>query len=183
MLPLERRSFLRLFASLPFATLLPTQLSASIASGELVRSRTDRTGKAHKGPRSDSHLDFKVLSKETNGGMFVLEHMDMTPGGPPKHLHYAQDEWFYLVEGGEVVMEIGEKRLTLSPGDSVLAPRNVPHAWAYRGNKPGRMIMAFTPAGKIEAFFEETSKPGAFPGNKELMEAHGMKWVGPPLKL
>jgi mannose-6-phosphate isomerase-like protein (cupin superfamily) len=44
----------------------------------------------------------------------------------------------YFVEGSdEVLMEVGETKLRLKPGDSVLAPRNVPHVWAYLGQQPG----------------------------------------------
>ena len=58
-------------------------------------------------------------------------------------------------------MEIGDQKIQLKPGDSLLAPRNVPHVWAYLGPQPGRMLFVFTPAAKIENFFEETSRPGA----------------------
>ena len=68
----------------------------------------------------------------------------------------------------------------MKPGDSVLAPRNVPHVWAYIGEQPGRMIIAFSPAAKIESYFEETSKPGAKPNDPKRYEAHGMKLLGPP---
>jgi len=105
----------------------------------------------------------------------------MTRGGPPRHLHYEQEEWFYVIEGGEVLIEIGQEKMRLKPGDSVLAPRKVPHAWAYIGDNPGRMLLAFAPAGKMEAFFRETSKPGNHFGDAKLMRDHGMELVGPPL--
>jgi len=58
----------------------------------------------------------------------------MVRGGLPRHIHYEQEEWFYFVEGSdEVLMEVGETKLRLKPGDSVLVPRNVPHVWAYLG--------------------------------------------------
>jgi hypothetical protein len=38
------------------------------------------------------------------------------------HLHYAQEEWFYLIERNKVVIELGDERFTLRPGDSILAP-------------------------------------------------------------
>jgi hypothetical protein len=34
----------------------------------------------------------------------------------------------------------------------------VPHVWAYVGEKPGRMLMGFTPAGQMEDFFTLSSK-------------------------
>jgi hypothetical protein len=45
------------------------------------------------------------------------------------------------------------------------------------------MLFAFTPAGAIEDFFIQTSKPGAIVGGQRLFEAHGMRVVGPALPL
>jgi mannose-6-phosphate isomerase-like protein (cupin superfamily) len=148
----------------------------------VVLAETDRTGRPHKAARANSHLDFKVLTSETNGALFIMENRNMIRGGPPRHVHFEEEEWFYFVEGSdEVIMEVGDKKLRLQPGDSVLAPRNVPHVWAYLGEQPGRMLFAFTPAGKIESFFEETSKPDAKLNDPSRFERHGMKLVGPPL--
>jgi mannose-6-phosphate isomerase-like protein (cupin superfamily) len=111
-----------------------------------------------------------------------MENRNMVRGGPPRHIHFQQEEWFYFVEGSDsVLMEVGDKKLRLKPGDSVLAPRAVPHVWAYLGEKPGRMLFAFTPAAQIESFFEETSRPGAKVADPSRFERHGMKVVGPPL--
>ena len=70
----------------------------------------------------------------------------------------------------------------MSPGDSMLAPRRVPHVWAYIGNARGRVMIAFLPAGKMEAFFREVTKANAMPPQTpELWSAHGMELLGPPL--
>ena len=61
---------------------------------------------------------------------------------------------------------------------SVSRDPNVPHVWAYVGEKPGRMLMGFTPAGRMEDFFTLSSK---HPVDAEIAEAHGVKWLGPPL--
>jgi mannose-6-phosphate isomerase-like protein (cupin superfamily) len=180
MLSLDRRSLLRAVTALPFASWLATA-EDGIQAVQVVQAVADRTGQPHKAVRADSHLDFKVLTRETNGGMFVMENRNMIRGGPPRHVHFEQEEWFYLIEGSEVLMEIGEQKLRLKPGDSVLAPRNVPHVWAYIGEQPGRMIIAFSPAAKIESYFEETSKPDAKLNDPQRYEAHGMKLLGPPL--
>lgn len=60
------------------------------------------------------------------GGLLVLENRFHSRGGPARDLHHEQDEWFYILEG-DFVMEAGAERLTLRPGDSLLAPRQVPH--------------------------------------------------------
>lgn len=52
--------------------------------------------------------------------------------------------------------------------------------WAYVGEKPGRMLMGFIPAGQMEDFFTLSSKQ---PVDAKIAEAHGMKWLGPPLEL
>jgi mannose-6-phosphate isomerase-like protein (cupin superfamily) len=178
---LDRRSMLKVVAGL---SLTPCSLLADEKGStvHLVEAGTDRTGQPHKAARTNSHLDFKVLTRETNGGVFIMENRNMARGGPPRHIHYEQEEWFYFIEGSdEVLMEIGETKLRLKPGDSVLAPRNVPHVWAYLGQKPGRMLFAFTPAAGIEGFFEEASRPDAVVNDPSRFERHGMKLVGPPL--
>ena len=70
----------------------------------------------------------------------------------------------------------------LYPGDSLLAPRSVPHVWAYVGNGRGRILVAFMPAGAMEAFFREVTKANAMPPqDPQLWRAHGMELLGPPL--
>jgi quercetin dioxygenase-like cupin family protein len=127
-----------------------------------------------------SAITFKVTSQDS-GGLFVLENTFHKKGGPARHLHYDQDEWFYCVEG-EFVIEVGQERLRLNPGDSLLAPRKVPHVWAYVGDTKGRMLIAFMPAGQMEAFFREVTKVNAMPPlDPALWRAHGMELMGPPL--
>jgi len=178
---IDRRSLLKILTVLPF---VPHRAIADEkpVTVHLVEAGADRTGQPHKAARANSHLDFKVLTRETTSALFIMENRNMVRGGPPRHVHYEQEEWFYFVEGSdEVLMEVGEMKLRLKPGDSVLAPRNVPHVWAYLGEQPGRMLFAFTPAAKIESFFEETSKPDARVNDPGRFERHGMKLVGPPL--
>jgi hypothetical protein len=78
----------------------------------------------------------------------------------------------------------------LKSGDSILGPREVPHAWAFVGDTPGKLLIAFAPANKMEAFFRETMKrhssvysnPGDL-NDKEFFRAYGMELLGPPLSV
>lgn len=123
----------------------------------------------------------KVSAASTGGGLCVYDTVRSAPGGPPLHLHEAQDEWFWVTEGAFDI-KVGEVTHHLLPGDSILAPRGIPHA--FRNTSPeGRILVAFQPAGTMEAFFAEGSKlspltPAAF---AELSSQHGMRVVGPPL--
>lgn len=127
-----------------------------------------------------STIAFK-MSPADNGGVLILENSFRAKGGPARHLHYEQDEWFYAVEG-EFLIEVGDERVVMKPGDSLLAPRRVPHVWASVGEGVGRMLIAFLPAGQMEAFFREVTKANAMPPqDPALWRAHGMELLGPPL--
>ena len=72
----------------------------------------------------------------------------------------------------------------MNPGDSLMAPRRVPHVWAHIGDARGRMLIAFMPAGQMEAFFREVTRADAMPPqDPALWRAHGMELLGPPLAL
>ena len=129
-----------------------------------------------------SQIAFKVIPLDSSG-LLILENTFHAKGGPARHLHFEQDEWFYSVEG-DFIIEVGQERYRLQPGDSLLAPRKVPHVWAYVGDARGRILIAFMPAGQMEAFFREVTKANAMPPqNPDLWRAHGMELLGPPLHI
>lgn len=122
-----------------------------------------------------STVAFKVNLPNQNDPFILAK------GGPARHLHYDQDEWFYILEG-EFIFEVGTELFRLQPGDSLLAPRQVPHVWAFIGEGRGRVLVEFFPAGKMEVFFREVTKANAMPPqDPELWRAHGMELLGPPL--
>ena len=130
-------------------------------------------------------IDIKVSTLDTDGGLAVAEITTFDKGGPARHLHHEQDEWFYVVEG-EYVIEVGEERYEMGPGDSVLAPRKIAHVWAYVGERTGRLITALQPADEIEAFFDELETLGSSPEREDLQRAfssHGLELIGPPLPI
>jgi quercetin dioxygenase-like cupin family protein len=145
----------------------------------LVPAGEDRLGERHG--LGVSTIDFKLIAP--NGGLLVLENTFHAKGGPPRHLHLEQDEWFYALEG-EFVIEVGDERYALRPGDSVLGPRRVPHVWAYVGDGAGRILIVFRPAGRMEAFFREVTKADAMPPQDPVLwREHGMELLGPPLSV
>lgn len=142
----------------------------------------DRLGE-HLG-NSISDIFFKVSTEDSHGGLLVVELKHHAKGGPGRHLHYEQDEWFYVVEG-EYIFEVGQARFWLKPGDSAFGPRNVPHVWAFAGDSRGRLLSVVTPAGQLEAFFRQVGPafPGTPPLDPALFRAYGMELVGPPLAI
>ena len=186
-----RRKFLKLTAlaaATPAASLLShSQATPSAGKPVLVPSGKDRENRDHA--VGVSHTTYKVLTAETGGAMFVMEQANAKKGGPNLHLHHGQDELFYILEG-EYIVEIGSNRFHLKAGDCVLGPREVPHAWAFVGETAGRMLLSYSPAGKMEAFFNDREKNGIQKGgysrtshDAETMRAYGMELLGPPISL
>ena len=158
----------------------PLQTDEERALALWVGAGADRFGQ-HRG-LGISTISFKVVPQDSRDQL-IIENTFRARGGPARHLHHDQDEWFYAV-AGEFIIEVGEERFNLNPGDSILAPRKVPHVWAYVGDSTGRMLIAFMPAGKMEAFFREVTKANAMPPqDPALWRAHGMELMGPPLSV
>jgi len=156
------------------------QHAAELPPAVRVAAGDDRFGERRS--LGFSTITFKVVTQDASG-LVILENTFHMKGGPARHLHYEQEEWFYAVEG-EFLFEVGEERFRLRPGDSVLAPRRVPHVWAFVGEGRGRILIGFTPPGAMEAFFHEVTKANAAPPQEPaLWRAHGMELLGPPLSL
>jgi len=180
---IQRRSFIQLaIAALPGTVVAQTPNVPLIAKPVRVPAGIDREGKKHA--IGVSSTAYKVLTQDTGGALFVLEQSNQKKGGPPRHLHHDVDELFFSLEG-EYIVEVGSERFRLKAGDCVLGPREIPHTWAFAGGSPGRLLISFAPAGKMEAFFNEREnrgiKPGAYTSDASFMRAFGMELVGPPL--
>ena len=68
--------------------------------------------------------DRKLSTADSEGALFVMEHHLIGKGGPARHVHHAQDEWFYAV-AGSFVFEVGDDG-SARCSDFVVAPRRVP---------------------------------------------------------
>ena len=172
-----------------------------IASALVANANNDKPGRRNKGFKVAANqdryqeelfimggkFDCKVSSKDTDGALLIYDTVRHSKGGPAMHLHYSQDEWFYVIKG-EFIVQVGQEKFTLSAGDSAFAPRTIPHAFANISEGEGQMLVLFQPAGSMEDFFAQMAKISKdVPKNqeetlKELWATHGMKIVGPPLK-
>jgi mannose-6-phosphate isomerase-like protein (cupin superfamily) len=184
---MQRRSFLKAAASVVPAAglhdLIAAQAIARVPASpsanalHVVGAGEDRFGQHHS--MGFSSMLFKVSTTETAGGLFVIEHTHLTPGGgPPLHLHLNQEEWFYVMEG-EVAFQVGEQRLRLRPGESALAPRRVPHTFSPVAATPSRMLIAFCPAGKMEQYFHDAETAGPSKFDADFMRRYDMELIGP----
>jgi quercetin dioxygenase-like cupin family protein len=178
---IQRRSFLAAVTAALSALARPAGLRASPqTAGIKVMAGQDRFGKVRR--IGVSSTTFKIAATDTAGGLFVMEQANTVKGGPPRHLHHDQDELWYVL-AGDYVVEVGAERHQLKAGDCILGPRRIPHAWAFVGDSPGRLLIAFTPAGRMQENFERERTAGEYTSDAEIFRAYGMELVGPPLSI
>ncbi len=84
---------------------------------------------------------------------FVVHPLAPRALGSPVHTHSREDEWSYVLDG-QVGLEVGGRVLLAGPGDLVLKPRGVPHAFWNPTDEPARLLEVITPGG-FETYFEE----------------------------
>ena len=133
--------------------------------------------------------DCKVSARDTNGAMCIFEFSGAAGG--PRHIHAAQDEWIYVLEG-EAEFAVGDRTFTAREGESVFIPRATPHAWAAaEGVAHVTILDVFQPADTMEEFFRTLGKYNdgdpvhevlKVEGLSQLFATHGMELVGPPLR-
>lgn len=183
---MQRRSFLHGVSSILPVTALQEMLAGQVEAQNaatqasalrVVGAAEDRFDHPHSIGFSTGML-FKVSSSDTNGALFIIEHTHLTPGGPPLHMHLQQEEWFYVM-AGEIGFQVGEQRIKLKAGESLLAPRRVPHTFSSVGADPARMLIAFCPAGKMEQYFHEVEANPKRNGDPEFWKSCEMELLGP----
>lgn len=72
----------------------------------------------------------------------------------------------------------------LKAGDSLLVPRNMPHAFVKTSEGIGRLIVMHQPAAAMEEYFRIASQQAdqSLEGRRALAEKHGIRFLGPALK-
>ena len=100
----------------------------------------------------------KISGAETKGQFGLLEVTVRKGEGSPWHVHPAEDEWFYVLEG-EFTVYVGETRLSLPAGSFAFGPKGVPHT--FIGETHGaRALIGFQPF-LFEGFLHEVGEPAA----------------------
>jgi quercetin dioxygenase-like cupin family protein len=184
---MQRRRFITRATAI--ATVAATTLSASAAPSHPVSAEKPFTVKAKK-DRFDEPILFrgvnpnlvKISAKDTGGLLSVFEYEGFTKIGPSLHKHLHQDEVFHVVEG-EFLFQVGNDRQTLTAGDTIFLPRNIPHTWLQLSDT-GKLIYLLQPAGKLEDFFQKMNalkRPPTFAEEQRISLEHGIETLGPPI--
>jgi len=98
------------------------------------------------------------LSGIDTGGKYCLLEVSLAPWmGVPRHTHTREDEAYYVL-AGELEVTVGDKVFVLKAGDTLIAPRDIPHQLRNSGNIENHYLLVFSPSG-FEGFLKETAIP------------------------
>lgn len=98
------------------------------------------------------------LSGADTGGAYCLLEMGLAPGMMvPRHTHTREDETYYVL-AGELEVMVADEAFTLRAGNSLTAPRGIPHQLRNSGDVENHYLIMFSPAG-FEGFLRATAIP------------------------
>jgi quercetin dioxygenase-like cupin family protein len=136
----------------------------------------------------------RVRHDEGEDGISVMETLAPHGDSPPLHVHQTEDETFHVLEG-ELRVRAGDTEVKIRAGETILAPKGVPHTYRVESREGARWLV-ITRRGDFEHFVHALSRPAERP---ELPAAqgpltpeqanalaaaareHGIELVGPPL--
>ena len=157
----SRRAALKPLSATAIGMALPnTPTPAAAAAGPqapfVIRGKEGRFAEHYRLMGFDLYL--KLAGKDTNEQLSVFSGVYKRNDGPPLHVHYTQDEEFYITEG-EFLVQVGSERFTLKVGDLIFLPRNVPHTFLTL-SETAQMVFMTHPSGKTEALFRQLAQLG-----------------------
>lgn len=142
----------------------------------------------------DTQVTIRVSHAEGADGISVLEHQARHGDSPPLHVHQEEDEIFHILEG-TLHFRLGDQELRARVGETLLAPKRIPHTYLVESAEGARWL-TITRGGGFEGFVRAFGRPAAGPGLPDpsgpptpeqaetLAQAclrHGIELVGPPL--
>jgi mannose-6-phosphate isomerase-like protein (cupin superfamily) len=123
--------------------------------------------------------EVSILIRVSTPAMCVLEELPPMVD-TPAHVHAREDELFLSLDGDHVV-QVGAEEHRIGPGESIFAPRGVPHSQRRVVPGEGRLLVVTTPGG-LDGFFRElaaaedagTLGPEAYAA---ASERYGITWL------
>jgi quercetin dioxygenase-like cupin family protein len=140
----------------------------------------------------NNHCRIPVPKASNADGISVIQMRLPAGDAPPLHVHREEDEIFHVLEG-EVRFQVGDRTTVARTGDTLVAPRGVPHGFRVLSSN-GAEMLTITRGG-----FEDMVRAVAQPaGSDDLPEmtapspalqdaltaacaANGIDLLGPPI--
>ena len=136
------------------------------------------------------------LSRQASGDQMSIVEITAPPGDmPPLHVHRADDEAWFVLEGEVSFFAGSNEPVRVAAGGAAFGPKEVPHTYRVESDGPARMLAICTP-GHFAAFVIEASQPAERPelppppsgppteaevaAITALAAEHGIDLLGPP---
>jgi mannose-6-phosphate isomerase-like protein (cupin superfamily) len=134
-------------------------------------------------------MTVKAGTDTTGGALTIIEHTMPAGFAAPPHVHHADDEPWYVLEG-HVRFFCQDQTFDAEPGTFVFLPRDVVHSFRVAEAAGARMLLVSVPAG-IERFFAEAGEPATErklpppagppdPRTKAIASKYGIDILGGP---
>ena len=141
----------------------------------------------------NSLVAIAVPSATGGDGICIMEHWLPYGDSPPMHIHRNEDEIFHVIMG-TLRLVVDGRELNLEAGQTVLAPKGVPHSYRVESSG-GAHVLTITHGADFERMVRAASRPAmarnlpsAVEPTSEVIEMltrlcaeNGIDLVGPPL--
>ena len=131
---------------------------------------TDHIVRAHEGARADFPAlgsRYVLRGDSTEGRFAVIEHtIPPRTLAAPMHVHEREDEYSFVL-AGRMGAQIGDAVVEAEPGDLVLKPRGIPHAFWNPADEEARVLEIISPAG-FEQYFADLAPELARDGERDF---------------
>jgi mannose-6-phosphate isomerase-like protein (cupin superfamily) len=135
-----------------------------------MATSTQHTVPAREGERADfPRLGNRyVLRGSSSDGRFALIDQTIPPRSlaAPMHTHEHEDEYSFVLTG-RLGAQIGDDVVEAGPGELVLKPRGIPHAYWNPGDEETHVLEIISPAG-FEQYFADLAPELTRPGEPDL---------------
>jgi mannose-6-phosphate isomerase-like protein (cupin superfamily) len=135
-----------------------------------MQTVTQHTVRAEDGERADfpRMRNRYVLRGDSSDGRFTLIEHRIAPRAlaAPMHTHQHEDEYSFVL-AGRLGAQIGDEVVEAGPGELVLKPRGIPHAFWNAADEETRVLEIISPAG-FEQYFADLAPALTGPGQPDL---------------
>jgi mannose-6-phosphate isomerase-like protein (cupin superfamily) len=109
-----------------------------------------------------------ILRGDSSDGRFALIEHTIPPRAlaAPMHTHERESEYSFVL-AGRLAAQIGDEVVEAGPGELVVKPRGLPHAFWNPGDEETRVLEIISPAG-FEQYFADLAPELARRGEPDL---------------
>jgi mannose-6-phosphate isomerase-like protein (cupin superfamily) len=100
-------------------------------------------------------LELLRVPREDGLSLYLRGTLPAHQKGPPRHIHYLEDERG-IVTAGTLSVEVGNERIDAGPGQSIQLPRGVPHRWWNQGEVPLAFEGSAFPLVDLDCYLQAT---------------------------